>query len=319
MDQYSGIDPFFLLWYGIFVLLSYFMARRRPSSRHRQPDSTNNTAIMVIIVVLLLIVVNMVGYWFITEGRSAKLQVDDKARTGDSSSPFDIISQVATTSDDGVVVEVTPREETPEVTKQLVLEQVLKHINLDPLPEGIVPVVAEIANRDVLVAEDPIFREAANGDYFILHGTQLVFYRPVEDKIILFQRIDPTRFQPSADEPEETEEDAVVTSTASQDVVTSTVITTAQPATIELRTGAAELSIVRDMQAVLAAQTWAVSVTLIESSTDEYTQTIVVDQTAGKNPIVLEELQRRYGGTVTTRVPRGESPSESDFVIIFGP
>lgn len=161
-----------------------------------------NILIMVLIVVLLLIIVNMVGYWYITEGRQT-------TQSDLSRDKFSVDTTFVYTSPntDTIAIEETSRQEkttTSPITKESILESISTHIILDLSNPDIVPFIAEIIDIEALIAKDQIFIEAKNGDYFVLYGDHLVFYRPSIDKVILFQRIDPQQFrdneEPSSEE-----------------------------------------------------------------------------------------------------------------------
>ena len=202
--------------------------------------------------------------------------------------------------------EVPLPEESAIVTPQSVLKKVGEQVSLDPLPEGIDPIVAEIVNRDGLMKEDAIFEEAVNGDYFILNGEQLAFYRPSEERVVFFQRIKPDRFVKSPPKEE-------VSTTTPTPIIVEDIL----PATIEIRTGALSEAQTAKVGDMLNSLEWVVSLEVESSLRDDYEKTYIINQT--NNPGALAELEKRFGGQTVTKVPEDERPSGADFLIIFGP
>lgn len=255
-----------------------------PTHRH---GSNGNIIAIVVIVFLLLILANMFAYWLFRQNRNAQVTVRGER-----------VSRIAQKS----LPELAKETSQDNVTPESVLRAVRELVSLDELEGDVKPVVAEIVNKDGLAAEDPIFEEAINGDYVILNGTQLVFYRPNEKRIVLFQRIEPDRFSPK---PTET--------------VASSTVALPLPAAIELRTAALSQKQVNNIGDRLRELDWVVSLDITSSLRNDYLQTYIVDQTNGSNPNALAELQARFGGETVAKVPEQERPSGADFLIFFGP
>ena len=255
-------------------------------------SSNENIIVIVVIVVLLLIIANMFAYWLYKKGNMAQLEVQGQ--------------QIARSDTDLIPITDALSEAPPSVpvTPQAVVDIIRTRVSLDTLSQESVPIVAEIVNRDGLAKEYPIFEESQNGDYFVLYGSQLIFYRPSEDRVVLFQRIDPNRFF------QEVTQKETSSSTASIEIL---------PATIELRTGALSQKVTEQVGETLAILEWVVSLDINTSEKNTYTQTVIVDQTNNANPGALHDLTKRFGGQIVMKVPEGEKPSGADFLVIFGP
>jgi hypothetical protein len=167
------------------------------------------------------------------------------------------------------------------------------------LPDNETPTLATVTDREKL-AEQPFFQKAENGDKVLIFSQngRAILYRPSQKKIV-----------------------DVTTVNVNQTTATPTSPAPEPPTPVLTRVALYNGSIV-DTTPKVEGQLKQISNTLVVvtrdvAKSDEYEETIVIDQ-SGQNTAVAAQVAQALGGTVGT-LPAGEVfPADADILVITG-
>jgi LCP family protein required for cell wall assembly len=90
-----------------------------------------------------------------------------------------------------------------------------------------------------------------------------------------------------------------------------------KPATLEIRNGTNIQGLAARARRAFERMDYTV-VAIGNAKRQAYKVALIIDLTRGRKPRQLEEVRAKLGGTATTEMPKGESPSHADFLIILG-
>lgn len=171
------------------------------------------------------------------------------------------------------------------------------------LPEGEVPTLATVTNRDKL-DNQPFFRGAQNGDKILIYPRAgwAVLYRPSSQKVLAMTEVDIEKFKTATESGSSTE--------TSQDPQAQI--------TVMLYNGTTQGNALDGVGKILSDRFPKVSVIgRQKANRQDYTETMVIDL-SGSNSDLARLLAQALGGTVVPHTLEGEVIPNTDLEIMVG-
>lgn len=158
------------------------------------------------------------------------------------------------------------------------------------LPENEQPTVATVTNLEKL-KDQPFFQNAQIGDKVLIfqQSKKAVLYRPSEDKVVEIAPLSSNDQQAAA----------------------------AQPVSVEIRNASGKSGAANAVKTQLDGNS-SFSVAALGSSSEVLDQTTIVDLTHGQKPQELSVLQKMLNAKILDALPKEESSSNAQFVVLVG-
>lgn len=172
------------------------------------------------------------------------------------------------------------------------------------LPEGDEPVLATITDAAALIAQQPFFAGSINGDQLLLYpkNSKAIIYSPSRSVVVNAGPIETGAPKP-----------------AEKQAQTPAVVAPSAPVTVEVRNGSGVAGRASSVAAEIGADAAFKVIAAADAKSNDYTRTVVValsdteDARSGANT-----LAAHIGGAVVATLPKGETSSDADIIIILG-
>jgi hypothetical protein len=181
------------------------------------------------------------------------------------------------------------------------------------VPSDEKPSVVVLRDTATLAQQQPFYRGAKDGDILVIYSNRAIIYDPKDQKLVNvgpIQRNDATPV-PSSD----------VTASGSAQA-TPSASPSASPAapekvTVDVRNGTSTAGLAGTTASELKKNKW-VTIGKTGDAKGAYSKTVLVDLSKGKKPGAIAQLEKLLGVTAVTEVPKGESTSTADVLVIVG-
>lgn len=195
-------------------------------------------------------------------------------------------------------------EAKAEAKTEEVVRQIQKHITL---PEGDEPVIATIEDIAKLVADQPFYQGAENGDVLVIYPktAKAMIYSPKRDVLVNVGPIQMPDQQPNP-----------VASTGS--VAQPTPPPTQDTLKVEVRNGTGEDGLAASVGKEISSLGGIVVTGTGDAVMQDYERTVIVNWASADRKDLVEKLTTLLGGTVVLELPAGEAPTSADVLVILG-
>ncbi len=177
------------------------------------------------------------------------------------------------------------------------------------VPAG-TPVLATVQDAKALKAQQPFFSNAQNGDQLLIfpESRQAVLYSPSRGVIVNVGPIEyPNNTTPTKNN--------TLPATAATPPTTSA----SSPVTVEVRNGSGKNGLGASVAETLKKNATYLVVTTTDAKSKGYASTIVVDVAKKTDEHdAINALAKTLGGSVVSELPKGESATTADVVVILG-
>lgn len=208
-----------------------------------------------------------------------------------------------------VASDVGENADMTEVEIQDLLAKVGKHILLPAEEE---PTIATIVDAEKLSQEQAFYKNVMDGDTVLIYmqAQKAVVYRESEDLLV---NVGPVYTNTEAAPAEETPVDETITEDNEVTVEQSE-----EPLSIEVRNGSKTAGVAGSLRDSLNEFENFNVIDIGDANTKDYTETVLVDLSAGNKLAQLAALESELGVEAVMALPEGESDSEAEILIIIG-
>jgi hypothetical protein len=191
---------------------------------------------------------------------------------------------------------------------QLVINQITKFM---VVPSDEKPSVVVLSNVEALAAQQPFYKDAKDGDILVVYSTRAIVYDPKSQKLVSVSPIQRTEGSPAP----VASGSAQVSPSASASPSSSPVAP--EKVTVDVRNGTAIAGLAGSTASDLKKNTW-VKIGAVGDAKGSYTATTLVDLSGGKKPGAIAELERILKVKAVSELPKGESTTTADILVIVG-
>lgn len=188
---------------------------------------------------------------------------------------------------------------------QLVIDQVSKFMVLPSDEDPSVVVLSDVA---MLAEQQPFYGDAKDGDILVVYSTRAIVYDPKAEKLVSVSPIQRTEESPAP----------VASGSAQTSPSVSATPIAPEKVTIDVRNGTATAGLAGSTASDLKKNKWVTIGVVGDAAKSSYTSMVIVDLSGGKNPGAIAELERVFKVTAVTELPKSESTSKADILVIVG-
>ncbi len=176
------------------------------------------------------------------------------------------------------------------------------------VPSDEKPSVVVLKDVASLEAQQSFYHGAKDGDILILYSTRAIIYDAAANKLVAMgpvQRNDVPASTASGSAEFSPSPSASASPVAPEKV------------TVDVRNGTTTAGLAGSTASTLKKNSW-VTISAVGDAKGSFTSTVLVDLSKGKKPGAIAELERILKVTAVTGIPKGESTSTADVLIIVG-
>jgi hypothetical protein len=169
------------------------------------------------------------------------------------------------------------------------------------------PSVVVLRDVQSLQAQQPFYDGAKDGDILIIYSNRAIIYDPAANKLVSVSPIQQASPSPVASGSAQFSPSPSVSATP----------LAPEKVSIEVRNGTIVAGIAGKTASDLKKNTWVTS-TKTGDAKGTYTATVLVDLSGGKKPGAIAALEKIFSVTAVAAIPKGESTSTADILVILG-
>jgi hypothetical protein len=177
------------------------------------------------------------------------------------------------------------------------------------VPSDEKPSVVVLSDVQSLAAQQQFYQGAKDGDLLVLYSNRAIIYDAAANKLVAvgpIQRNDATPSPTASGSAQFSPSPSVSASPAVPEKVT-----------VDVRNGTTTAGLAGSMASTLKKNTW-VTIGAVGDAKGSYTKTTLVDLSGGKKPNAVAALEGILKVTAVTALPKGESTSTADILVIVG-
>lgn len=193
-------------------------------------------------------------------------------------------------------------DDVTKLSEQQVNEVISRVSRFIVVPEGEQPTVAVLRDTAALAERQPFYRGAKDGDILIIYSSRAIIYDPKANKLVHVGPITRTDTSPTP---------------SAAPSASPTPVPEPEKVTVDVRNGTTKAGLAGATATELKKNAW-VTIGKVSDASGSFTTTTIVDLSKGTKPGAVAALQKLLGGTVVTELPKGESSSTADIVVIVG-
>jgi hypothetical protein len=171
------------------------------------------------------------------------------------------------------------------------------------------PSVVVLKDVASLEAQQSFYHGAKDGDILILYSTRAIIYDAAANKLVAMGPVQRNEATPAPT--------ASGSAAFSPSPSVSATPIAPEKVTVDVRNGTTTAGLAGTMASTLKKNTW-VTIGAVGDAKGSFTKTVLVDLSKGKKPGAVAELERILKVTAVTELPKGESTSTADLLIIVG-
>lgn len=196
-----------------------------------------------------------------------------------------------------------------KLTDSQVQEVVARIGKFMSVPSDEKPSVVILRDVQSLVAQQPFYQGAKDGDLLVLYANQAIIYDATANKLVAIGPVQRNNATPAP----------TASGSAEFSPSPSVSVTPAAPekVTIDVRNGTTIAGLAGSTASTLKKNTW-VTIGTVGDAKGSYTKTVLVDLSGGKKPKAVAALEGILKVTAVTVLPKGESTSTADILVIVG-
>lgn len=212
-----------------------------------------------------------------------------------------------------VASDVGSDTEMTAVEIQDLLAKIGKHILL---PSDEEPTIATIVDAEKLSQEQAFYQNVVNGDKVLIYmqAQKAVIYRENGDVLV---NVGPVYTNTPATEPTATET-GEESNLNGEEIPAETIEQSEEPLSIEVRNGSKTAGVAGKLRDSLEENAAFEVVAIADANSKTFSQTVLVDLSAGNKKAQLEALQTELGVTAVMAIPEGEDDTEAEVLVIIG-
>lgn len=210
------------------------------------------------------------------------------------------------TGSDDALANISAGAKLTDVQVQTVIDRVS---NFTAVPSDEKPSVVVLRDVGSLEAQQPFYHGAKDGDILIIYSSRAIIYDPVANKLVSVSPIQQATASPSP----------IASGSAQFSPSPSVSATPVAPekVSIEVRNGTSVAGLAGKTASDLKKNTWVTS-TKTGDAHGTYATTAIVDLSGGTKPGAVAALEKLFGVTAVTAIPKGESTSTANVLVIVG-
>lgn len=182
------------------------------------------------------------------------------------------------------------------------------------VPANEKPIVLVLSDAESRAQQQPFYRDAKNGDILFVYGTKAIIYDVRADKLV---NVGPIQRNDATPVPSPADGTASGSAQVSPSASPAGTPVAPEKITIDVRNGTTTAGLATTTANELKKNTW-VTVGKVGDAKGTFTKTVLVDLSKGAKPNAIAQLERIYGVTAVKEIPKGESTSTADALVIVG-
>lgn len=177
------------------------------------------------------------------------------------------------------------------------------------VPADETPSATVLRDVQTLAQQQPFYHDAKDGDFLVIYSSRAIIYDPNANKLVNVGPIVRNDMPPASPSP--------VASGSSSLPSPSGTPAVPEKITVDVRNGTGTAGVAKAMAETLKKNTW-VTIGTVGDAKGSYGAITLVDVSGGKKPNAIAALEKIFGVKAVTAIPKGESASKADVLVIVG-